>query len=203
MSSVLTTLSKQLSPASSSLQRRTNTTLGLVRRILEDPLFHHADFPRASQLGTGGRIIFISTTVHYMGVPLQAHVGVAKAGVDVLSHTTAIEFGPRGLTSNVIAPGPIGSTEGIERLAKVDGQVIRGIPLGRLGHVKDIADATVFLFSDAGNFVSGQTLVGESVSENFLKLLDTDLGFTSRRSGLADCFIKSRGWLQISRFSLI
>lgn len=203
MSSVLTTLLKQLFPASSSLQRRTNTTLGLVRRILEDPLFHYADFPRASQLGTGGRIIFISATVHYMGVPLQAHVGVAKAGVDVLSHTTAIEFGPRGLTSNVIAPGPIGSTEGIERLAKVDGQVIRGIPLGRLGHVKDIADATVFLFSDAGNFVSGQTLVGESISENFLKLLDTDLGFTSRRGGLADCFIKSRFWLQISRFSLI
>lgn len=105
-----------------------------------------------------------------MGVPLQAHVGAAKAGVDVLSHTTAIELGPRGLTSNVIAPGPIGSTEGIERLAKADvaEQVIRGIPLGRLGHVKDIADATVFLFSDAGNFVSGQTLVGESVSENFL-----------------------------------
>lgn len=105
-----------------------------------------------------------------MGVPLQAHVGVAKAGVDVLSHTTAIEFGPRGLTSNVIAPGPIGSTEGIERLAKADSpeQVIRGIPLGRLGHVKDIADATVFLFSSAGNFISGQTLVGESVPEDIL-----------------------------------
>lgn len=105
-----------------------------------------------------------------MGVSLQAHVGVAKAGVDVLSHTTAIEFGPRGLTSNVIAPGPISSTEGIERLAKADDpeRVIRDIPLGRLGHVKDIADATVFLFSDAGNFVSGQTLVGESLSEKGL-----------------------------------
>lgn len=123
-----------------------------------------------------------------MGVPLQAHVGVAKAGVDVLSHTTAIEFGPRGLTSNVIAPGPIGSTEGIERLAKADdpSQFTRGIPLGRLGHVKDIADATVFLFSNAGNFVSGQTLVGKSVPEEIHSfwILILDFKSTERLGGL-------------------
>lgn len=123
-----------------------------------------------------------------MGVPLQAHVGVAKAGVDVLSHTTAIEFGPRGLTSNVIAPGPIGSTEGMERLAKADDlkQFTRGIPLGRLGHVKDIANATIYLFSNAGNFVSGQTLVGESVSEDLHSfwILILDFKSTGRLGGL-------------------
>jgi len=138
-----------------------NTLKATLPSLLKSAAKNEHDTRTASQSGTGGRIIFISATIQYMGVPLQAHVGVAKAGVDVLSHTTAIEFGPRGLTSNVIAPGPIGSTEGMERLAKADDpeQYTRGIPLGRLGHVKDIANATVYLFSNAGNFVSGQTLV--------------------------------------------
>lgn len=96
-------------------------------------------------------------------MPLQAHVSVAKAGVDSLSHATAIEFGPRGITSNVIAPGPIEDTEGIERLTRADQRAAsrRTVPIGRWGNVKDIADATVYLFSDAANFVTGQTLVGE------------------------------------------
>lgn len=65
--------------------------------------------------GTGGRIIFISATIHYTGIPFQTHVAVAKAGVDSLSHNIALEFGPLGVTSNVIAPGPIANTEVSER----------------------------------------------------------------------------------------
>ncbi|KAL6718677.1 peroxisomal 2 4-dienoyl-CoA reductase sps19 [Lecanora helva] len=117
--------------------------------------------PTPAPTSTSGRIIFISATIHYTTPPLQTHVSVAKAGVDVLSHSCAVEFGPRGLTSNVIAPGPIGGTEGMERLSrKEDVEAgMRNVPLGRWGTVKEIADATVFLFGDAGNFVSGQTLV--------------------------------------------
>lgn len=113
---------------------------------------------------TGGRIIFISATIHYTTMPFQTHVSVAKAGVDALSHSTAIEFGPRGVTSNVIAPGPIEGTEGMERLARKEGSEIakKKVPLGRYGTVKEIADATIYLFSDAGNYVTGQTLVGTS-----------------------------------------
>jgi peroxisomal 2,4-dienoyl-CoA reductase len=66
---------------------------------------------KPSPAGTGGRIIFVSATLHYTGTPFQAHVAVAKAGIDALSHTVALEFGPLGVTSNVIAPGPIASTE--------------------------------------------------------------------------------------------
>jgi 2,4-dienoyl-CoA reductase [(3E)-enoyl-CoA-producing], peroxisomal len=64
-----------------------------------------------SPAGTGGRILFISATFHYAGSPFQTHVAVAKAGVDALSNNIALEFGPRGVTSNVIAPGPIANTE--------------------------------------------------------------------------------------------
>lgn len=96
-------------------------------------------------------------------MPLQTHVSVAKAGVDALSNSISVEYGPRGVTSNVIAPGPIGGTEGMERLARTENvkDAQKGVPLGRWGTVKEIADATVYLFSDAGNFVNGQTLVGK------------------------------------------
>lgn len=69
------------------------------------------DAVKPSPAGTGGRIIFVSATLHYRTAPFQAHVSVAKAGIDALSHTVAIEFGPLGVTSNIISPGPIASTE--------------------------------------------------------------------------------------------
>ena len=114
-----------------------------------------------------GRIIFISATLHYTGLPLQSHVSVAKAGVDALSASVAIEYGPRGITSNIIAPGPIADTEGMARLAPKDpggeagdvGNKAKGIPLQRWGKVKEIADATVFLFADTGDYVNGAIVV--------------------------------------------
>lgn len=112
---------------------------------------------------TGGRIVFVSATFHFKGMALQAHVSAAKAGVDALSATAAIEYGPRGITSNIITPGPIMGTEGMARLGSRDaeqsGAAFKVVPLGRYGTVKEIADGTVYLFSDAGNFVNGEVLV--------------------------------------------
>jgi peroxisomal 2,4-dienoyl-CoA reductase len=115
----------------------------------------------AENTSTGGRIIFVSATLHYIGTPFQTHVVAAKAGVDALAGNAAIELGPRGITSNVIAPGPIAGTEGMERLTGDAGraQPGKGVPLGRYGTVKEIADATVYLFSDTGNYVNGETLI--------------------------------------------
>lgn len=113
--------------------------------------------------GAGGRIIFISATLHYTGTPLQSHVSVAKAGIDALSASVSVEFGPRGVTSNIIAPGPIAGTEGMERLARKEDveNSMRHVPLGRYGTTREIADATIYLFSEAAGFVNGQILVGE------------------------------------------
>ncbi len=111
---------------------------------------------------TGGRILAVSATFHYTGLPLQSHMSAAKAGVDSLMASVALEYGPLGVTSNVIAPGAIEATEGMERLAgsTVDHRArTRAVPSGRWGRVKDIADATVFLFSDAGNYINGHNLV--------------------------------------------
>ena len=110
--------------------------------------------------GTGGRVISISATFHYTGQQLQTHVVAAKAAVDGIAANVAIEYGPYGVTSNVIAPGPIAGTEGMERLAtKTAREKGLGIPLNRYGTVKEIADATVYLFSDTGNYVNGEVLV--------------------------------------------
>ena len=110
-----------------------------------------------------GRIVFISATGHYTGVHLNTHGAVAKAGVDALSAQLAIEMGPHGITSNVIAPGPIQGTEGVKRLIqqKAGSEKDPKIPVGRLGRLKEVADAAVYLFADTGDYVNGHVLVGE------------------------------------------
>jgi len=93
-------------------------------------------------------------------MPFQAHVSAAKAAVDALSNVLAIEEGPHGIRSNVIAPGPIADTEGMDRLGP-KGEVktnLNGSPTGRMGTVSDIANSTVFLFSDAAAYITGQVI---------------------------------------------
>ncbi|KAI3404935.1 hypothetical protein KGF56_002264 [Candida oxycetoniae] len=107
-----------------------------------------------------GAIIFVSATLHYYGVPFQIHVGAAKAGVDALSNALAVELGPLGIRSNCIAPGPIDDTEGMSRLARGGKErIIQKVPLQRMGTKQDIADATVYLFSPASSYVTGDVLV--------------------------------------------
>lgn len=111
---------------------------------------------------TGGRIVAVSATFHYTGMPLQSHVSAAKAAVDSLMASVALEYGPLGVTANVVAPGAIAGTEGMERLASSEldtKQRTSGVPSGRWGTVRDIADATVFVLSDAGNYVNGSSIV--------------------------------------------
>ena len=79
-----------------------------------------------------------------------------------------MEEGPHGIRSNVIAPGVIAGTEGDDRLSPKGpaGQNISPHPLGRKGDSRDIANATVFLFSDAASFISGQILVVDGAYEH-------------------------------------
>jgi peroxisomal 2,4-dienoyl-CoA reductase len=114
---------------------------------------------------TQGSYVHISATLHYFGLPYQAHVSAAKAGVDALSQVLAIEEGPRGVRSNVIAPGPIAGTEGMDRLSTKGDRSLASIPLGRMGDKEEIAGMALFLFSESANWVTGQVFVvdgGES-----------------------------------------
>jgi peroxisomal 2,4-dienoyl-CoA reductase len=102
------------------------------------------------------------------GTPYQVHVSAAKAAVDATSAVLAVEEGPHGIRSNVIAPGLIAGTEGDDRLLPKDPtrQNHSPLPLGRKGDSRDIANATVFLFSDAASYISGQILVVDGAYEH-------------------------------------
>ncbi len=82
--------------------------------------FHaaRAAFPQLKE--TRGSIIFISAGKAFQAYPYQAHVGAAKAGVDMLMKDLAVDWGKHGIRANSIAPGPIAGTEGMRRLAPSD-----------------------------------------------------------------------------------
>lgn len=110
----------------------------------------------------GGRLIAISTLRALEGWPGCAHAGAAKAGVMSLMRTLAAEWGPDGIRCNTIAPGAIGDTEGVRKIYEAHGAAERelaGIPLGAFGATHDIAQAALYLCSDAGNYVTGTDLV--------------------------------------------
>ncbi|KAH9974518.1 hypothetical protein BJV74DRAFT_863442 [Russula compacta] len=115
-----------------------------------------------------GSYIHVSATLHYRGTPYQVHPSAAKAAVDAISAVLAVEEGPHGVRSNVIAPGPITGTEGEVRLSPQSptGRNYWPVPTGRMGDPKDTANAAVFLFSDAASFVSGGVLVVDGASEH-------------------------------------
>lgn len=125
-----------------------------------------------------GSIINISATLHYGATPLQLHVSAAKAGIDALTRNLCAEWGPFGIRVNGIAPGPIDDTEGMARLApgELKEKVNKKIPLGRFGKIAEIADAALFLSSDAATYISGHTLVVDGGSWMSGPLLSPDFG---------------------------
>ncbi len=109
----------------------------------------------------GASVINISAPQAYLPMAYQAHVCAAKAGVDMVTRTLAIEWGADGIRVNSIVPGPIAGTEGMARLAPTPDilkAVEKSVPLGRLGETSDIANAAVMLSSDAGAYISGAVL---------------------------------------------
>jgi 2,4-dienoyl-CoA reductase [(3E)-enoyl-CoA-producing], peroxisomal len=108
-----------------------------------------------------GSILNISATLHFAGTIGQLHVSAAKAGIDALTRNLAVEWGRDGIRVNGIAPGPIDGTEGVKRLLtdRARRDVVESTPLGRLGSLDEIADAALFLTSEAARFVNGVTLV--------------------------------------------
>ena len=106
----------------------------------------------------GGSIVNITAAIQYRGMALQAHVTAAKAGIDALTRTCAIEWGPDGVRVNVVAPGSMAGTEGMRRFEEVGSTGARN-PLQRVGTREEVADCVLFLVSDAASYVTGAILV--------------------------------------------
>lgn len=113
----------------------------------------------AKRLRDGGRIVTLSSTVLAMNLPGYGVYAASKAAVETLSRFLAHELRGRGITVNIVAPGPVAtelffngkSEEQVARLAKLP-------PLERLGQPQDIASVVDFLASPAGSWINAQLI---------------------------------------------
>ena len=103
-----------------------------------------------------GRIINISSISGSMGNSGQTNYSASKAGVDAFSRSLAKELGSRNITVNSIAPGFIQTdmTDGL-----INDELVKKIPLQRVGNAEDVASLVNFLASEESNYITGQTLV--------------------------------------------
>jgi NAD(P)-dependent dehydrogenase (short-subunit alcohol dehydrogenase family) len=110
----------------------------------------------------GARIINISAGQAFRAMPMQSHVCAAKAGVDMLTRTLALEWGPAGIRVNSVTPGAVDDTEGMRRLAPDPAMreaALSRIALGRFASKDNIADLCLFLVSEAASYITGAVLV--------------------------------------------
>lgn len=113
---------------------------------------------RAMMKARWGRIINIGSVVGAMGNPGQANYAAAKAGIEGFTRTVAREMASRGITANVIAPGFIETDMTRSLPEKVRDRLLEQIPAGRMGSPDDVAEAVMFLASEASSYITGHVL---------------------------------------------
>lgn len=107
---------------------------------------------------TGGSIVNLSSVAGLRGFPGATTYCASKGGVSNLTRALAAEFGPDGIRVNAIAPGVIETAMTTED-APVAGSMTDRIPLGRDGRPAEVADAALYLASEASSYVTGHNLV--------------------------------------------
>lgn len=109
----------------------------------------------------GASLLAISSGQAMRPVWGQVHASAAKAGIESLVRTLALEWGPAGIRVNSLCPGPISDTEGVSRLISdaQEQRVVSRIPARRYGRREEVANAAIFLLSSAASYVTGTTMM--------------------------------------------
>ena len=131
----------------------------------------------------------------------QSHVCAAKAAIDALTRSLALEWGEYGIRVNGIAPGPIAETAGFSKLGGAlfdsnspDNPLLESIPLKRMGTKWDVAMAVLYLCSSAGQNITGSILVNDGgnwlskpqiLDRESVKSFSRSIEKKSRQAGLA------------------
>ena len=107
-----------------------------------------------------GTIVNISATLHYGATWFQVHASSAKAAIDSITRTLGMEWGPEGIRTVGVAPGPVAGTAGMTKLAPgMSDEVNKLIPLKRMATKWEIAMSVLFLVSNGAGYITGETLV--------------------------------------------
>jgi 2-hydroxycyclohexanecarboxyl-CoA dehydrogenase len=148
-----------------SFRRFTNITFDEWKKVIDVNLhgvFHVTQAVLPDMLEAGwGRIVNISSSSTHSGSPFQGAYVAAKTAVNGLTKTLALEYGPQGITANVVPPGSIDTP----MLRKAEAQGLLGgsiddiaasIPVRRIGRPEDIAATCAFLVSEEAGYITGQ-----------------------------------------------
>lgn len=113
----------------------------------------------AKRLRVGGRIISVSSSVVGLYQPNYGLYAATKAAVEAMTPVLAKELGPRGITVNAVAPGPVGTDFFLDgKSEELIQNITKSIPLGRIGAADDVASVVSFLAGQDSGWVNGQTI---------------------------------------------
>lgn len=122
--------------------------------------FHTAKAAFEQLKATKGSAVFISAGQAFAPFYGQSHVGSAKAGIEMLMQTLALEWGEHSIRVNCIVPGPTANTRGMEVLSgdEEENFWLSIIPLGRLGQSSEIANLAAYLATPLASFITGTSI---------------------------------------------
>jgi NAD(P)-dependent dehydrogenase (short-subunit alcohol dehydrogenase family) len=122
-----------------------------------------------------GSIVSLSSISGLRGTPRRAVYAASKAAIDGMTRALAMEYGPRGIRANAVAPGVVPTALWVENLAKpgVTDAVLATIPTRRLTEAEEIAEVVTFLASDASRAITGETIAADGGMRATLNLYPT------------------------------